>query len=301
MRRPVSRSAGGAPSVGYRVFTLASPRSAARLQPSIIVQQVSCKLSSHVCGRRAGRGTICVGRFLQVSRLVHSRGRQARSVGSRTGQKLRLHPPGRAGARPVDERVPLSDGSDAGMGVLDRYRLHLVLLAAAVRAQAHQEPATGGLAVGRDPGLRVAVRRLSLRRRELAVPALADHQPPARLLLSVRPARPGDGTVHVQPARVLRRLHSLRIPRTRALVDAGDARLDLDHVGNRLHVVDGGLLREHDRHALGSRARDRAPSDHGRAAAAHEGTRREGEPRQVDLPGQDEPRAENAAQRGHRL
>ena len=96
-------------------------------------------------------------------------------------------------------------------------------------------------------------------------------------------------------------LPGLRLSRSALPRAAFDGRLDLDPLGDHLHVLDGDLLRQHDFDAIGPRARGRAASRDGDPAARSQGYGRRGQPGEVDLPRQDEPRAAHAAERGDRF
>src|SRR3984893_11628380 len=79
---------------------------------------------------------------------------------------------------------------------------------------------------------------------------MAYSQSAARLLLFIRASPSCWRLVHPQHTRVLRRLPTVGISGTRSTRAAVDRRLDIHLVGDDLHVLDGDLLRQHDRNAI---------------------------------------------------
>ena len=135
----------------------------------------------------------------------------------------------------------------------------------------------------------VAVRRLQLRRVQLAVPALVHGQPAARPVLSLQERRGGAGGLRARHRGVSRadRMGRAAGPDP----DRGSAghRLALDHVGHDLHDLDGALLFAHHRAAIRARDGDRAAARHlDRAGEGPRGRRGDG-PGPRALLRQDEP------------
>src|SRR6266850_8594739 len=97
--------------------------------------------------------------------------------------------------------------------MLDSDRLHMVVLDAALCLQDDKQSASVGPDLRRTARLHLAVRRISLRRGEFAVSALANYQPLTRLLLSVRATNPCCRIIYHQYSRLLLRLSSMGLPR----------------------------------------------------------------------------------------
>src|SRR5271170_5238196 len=114
--------------------------------------------------------------FHSGDRLVHPRGDEIGADRTHRREKFRLHPHRWAAAGAIDQRISLYDRSPAWVRMLDNDRLHLGILAAAPRAQAIRQVGAGGDYFGRVAVLCRPVRRLFLRWREFAVPALAARQ-----------------------------------------------------------------------------------------------------------------------------
>ena len=241
------------------------------------------------------------GHFIRGHRLVHPGGDEIGADRTHRRQKFRLHPHRRAVAGAIDQRVSLYDRSPARVRMLDDDRLHLGIPAAAPRAQTIRQIGAGGGRFGRVALVRRAVRRLFLRRRQFAVPAMVARQPVARLLLPRRSAVDGDGVVRGQHQRFRTRLFPLRLSRGGARVAIIDRGLDLDTFCDRLYVVDGDILCQHHVHALRTRTRGRTSRGDRDSARPSQGTGGCGQSRQIDLPLQDEPRVSHSAQRRDRL
>jgi len=93
--------------------------------------------------------------------------------------------------------------------------------------------------------LRRAVRRLFYGGVSFRLLALAARQRVARLLLLGRSTVDGIGDVRRKHRRFRRRLFPVRFSGGVAHVAVGDGRLDFDPFRDRLHVVDGDFLRQH--------------------------------------------------------
>src|SRR5450631_815471 len=144
--------------------------------------------------------------------------------------------------------------------MLDSDSLHMVVLDAALCLQADQQSASIGPDLRRIARIHLAVRSLLLRGSEFAVSALADHQPLARLLLSVGTSDLRGRTVYPQYRRLLFGVFSMGLPGACSTTTALNCWLDLNSVGNNLYVMDGDLLCQHDFDAFRSRTRSRAAS-----------------------------------------
>src|SRR6185437_16930035 len=109
----------------------------------------------------------------------------ARALRAWSGAKLRIHASVRTRAVAIDQRLPVFERPSSGLRLLDRHRLHLVVLGPSIRLQKERQSAVVGADFRRIARLYLAVRRLFLWRRLLAVPAVAAHRSAARPLLPV--------------------------------------------------------------------------------------------------------------------
>src|SRR6267154_6287421 len=178
--------------------------------------------------------------------------------------------------------------------MLDSDRLHIVVLDAALCLQADQQSASVGPDLRRIARIHLAVRRLLLRRGELAVSALAYHQPLARLLLFVRASNPCCRIIYPQYSRLLFCLSSRGLPGTCSTATTLKSRLDLNSVRNDLYVVDGDLLRQYDCDAIRSRTRSGEASRNCNPSARGQRNGRRGQSLEVDFSRQDESRIADA-------
>src|SRR6266849_6384228 len=168
------------------------------------------------------------------------------------------------------------------------YVLDHGVLGLSLRAEAHWGVHRAGAALRTEPDLRGAVGRLSLRRRQLALPAVAAGGAATRLLLSrARRASASYRTRHDRDERdtVLRLLCARPLlPRARAADGADRHRHHVHALCRRLRFNDGALLCEYRRQPIRARARGAEPPHHCDQAARGQGRGGGGEPRQVGVP-----------------
>src|SRR6185437_6350024 len=127
---------------------------------------------------------------------------QARALRARARPELCVHSSVRATALPVDQPLSLPQRSASRFRLLDRHRLYLAVLGIPLCLQEDRRPPTLGIDLRRIACVYLAVRILFLWRRELAVPAVADHQSAARLLLSFRAAAGRSRPLHMRHCRL---------------------------------------------------------------------------------------------------
>ena len=211
-------------------------------------------------------------------RLVHPRAGQANQIGSGSRENVRLHPSRRADDRPVDRRLPLSRRPEPGLPYRgDRLRRRPVR-AAAFRPAFDRRSQAGGGGLRRDADRGHAVRRLLLRRRQLAISALAADRAAQRPLLSQRSAaaraRPVRDQLQRLPGSVA---DGRRIARARA--DGADVgrRPGLGRERNALYGLGRHLLRPAAGLRIGAAARSAASSQYRRMAPARQGQGRKGQ------------------------
>src|SRR6266851_1798346 len=191
---------------------------------------------------------------LSVAGLVHAARAQGRARDGTACAHVPHLPYLRPFPRPHHHCLSLRARSASGLSALGIGVLDHGVLGLSLRAEAHWGVHRAGAALRTEPDLRGAVGRLSLRRRQLALPAVAAGGAATRLLLSrARRASASYRTRRDRDERdtVLRLLCARPLlPRARAADGADRHRHHVHALCRRLRFNDGALLCEYRRQPI---------------------------------------------------